>query len=205
MRISKTLCGIGAAVLCVVFAVAAGAQNPGDKENSSDNARRYYQEGKDLMSRGDYAGANEAYKKAQQILENNKSAFSPSAVPGPAVVKENKKNSRIIETAAEYDAQGNVKEALSYYLKAVALFPKNANLYYNLGVEYIKNGQFKEAAQAFLTSIQLNPKDKDAYYNLGIVYDQYLNDKQKASDFYRMYLNLAPDSEDASTVKNWIQ
>jgi len=205
MRISKKFCGIGAVVLSGVFVVAAHAQKPDDEGIPADNARKYYQEGKELMSQGDYAGANEAYKKAQQILENSKSGFSPSTVPEPAGVKENKKNRLIVEEAAEYDAQGNFKEALSLYLKAVKLFPKNANLYYNLGVEYIKTGQFKEAAQAFLTSIQLNPKDKDAYYNLGIVYDQYLNDKQKASDFYRMYLNLAPDSEDASMVKNWIQ
>jgi tetratricopeptide (TPR) repeat protein len=76
--------------------------------------------------------------------------------------------------------------------------------HYNLGVVYTQNKDFDSAVKEFKTALGYNPKNAQAHYNLGIIYDDYFKDRENAKYHYRNYLELAPDSDDAEAVKEWL-
>ena len=161
----------------------------------TEKAKEHYSAGKRFFQTGEFAKADEEFKKAQGILADLKANPLPLAnekikLPAPLPV-EVKKSQDI--------------EDVQFYHKAIAASPKNPNLYYNLGVEYLKINQFIQAKDAFSRAAQLNPNDKDAYYNLGVLCEKYLNDKKQALNYYLQFIKISPSGEDADKVKSWIQ
>ncbi|MBU0503808.1 MAG: tetratricopeptide repeat protein [Candidatus Omnitrophota bacterium] len=179
------------------------------KEEKVKKAQEYYSAGREMSKQGDYTQANEAFKKAQQLLGrvdpksvaaiaapvNNASMTQAALGEPPAAKKE-------IEPLI---IRGSPEEMAIHYLRAIEKSPKDPNLYYNLGVEYLRSNRFSLAAEAFSQVIRLNPKDKDAYYNLGVLFESYFNNKNQALIFYGQYLKLTNNSEDASRVRSWIK
>lgn len=174
------------------------------REEKAKKAGEYYLEGKELNQKGDYPAANEAFKKAQQLLSSEQPSENiPAVLPkeqppttalkNPVPAKEDKTEAAVV-----------VKDT-AFYLKAIEKEPKNSNFYYNLAIEYIKNNQFKLASEALFRVIELNPKDADAYYNLGVLAESYFNDKKQALNFYTKYTELAFKADDLSKVKLWIK
>ncbi len=151
-------------------------------------ASEYFAKGRELIAKEDYLAADEEFKKAQILLG------------GPAQALEDSAEDKKIKKYAGQDS----KEAIEYYLKIVALNPKNTDIYYNLALEYLKSAQYVEAAAALKQVVRLDPDDKDAYYNLGVLYDVYLTDKAQASDCYSQYLKLAPSGKESGQVKSWL-
>ena len=89
--------------------------------------------------------------------------------------------------------------------KAKAKINSEADRYhYNLGVVYTQNKDFDSAVKEFKTALGYNPKNALAHYNLGIIYDDYFKDRENSKYHYRNYLELAPDSDDAAAVKEWL-
>ena len=165
------------------------------QEEKIQKARVYYLSGKSLSQQGKYAAADEEFKKAQQLLDGSRLTLSPPekiSRPSPAL------------NALEAAKIGNIQEALSLYIKAIELSPRDANLHYNLALVYIKTESFKEAAQEFRKTLELNPKDKFACYNLGVLYESYLGDKKKAIDYYARYVKFASPQEETGEVREWI-
>ena len=77
------------------------------------------------------------------------------------------------------------------YRQAIALNPKDADTYYNLGIALDNQKKYVEAEVAYRQAIALNPKDADTYYSLGIA----LFDQKKyieAEDAYRQAIVLNP-------------
>ncbi|MBU3934287.1 MAG: tetratricopeptide repeat protein, partial [Candidatus Omnitrophica bacterium] len=66
------------------------------------------------------------------------------------------------------------------------------------------NERYDEAAVEYAEVLKINPNDADAHYNLALIYDDHLNEKRKAIQHYREYLELKPAAEDASQVASWI-
>ena len=166
------------------------------QEEKIQKARVYYLSGKALSQQGNYAAADEEFKKAQQLLDGSRLALSPpekTSSPSPAA------------KALEAAKIGETKAALSFYLKAIELSPQNPNLHYNLALVYIKTESFKEAAQALKKTLELNPRDKFACYNLGVLYESYLGDKKKAVNYYSRYVKFASPQDQTSEVKEWIR
>lgn len=187
-------------------------------EEKIQKAQQHYLKGKQLIETQDYQTADEEFKKAQALLES-----SPSETQAPSgsikedkssVIKESKEVEVKLEgdtpvtlakTAMELDQKNQHEEAITFYLKAIQLQPKNSDLYYNLGVEYLKINQYAQAEEAFKIAVQLNPRDKDAYYNLGILYDSYLINKKEAINCYLRYLKLASSKEEATKIRQRIE
>jgi len=214
-------------VITLQVNVAAQTDIALSAEEKIQKAQEYYSAGKECIRRGDYPAADEEFKKAQQLLGASPPVESPAVIVNevkpppvkttneiksavPVKAKEAKilpprESSNLAAKANELDQKGQLEEASSLYLKAIALEPKDPNLYYNLAVEYLKINQYALAEQAFKQVIKLNPKDKNAYYNLGVLYESYLIDKAEAVNYYTQYLKLATRAEDAGKVKAWIK
>jgi tetratricopeptide (TPR) repeat protein len=150
------------------------------REQILQKSREHYDEGGRLYKQGDYSGADEAFKKAQRLLE--------SLEKEQVNIEEKAKGNSPIE-----NIENKAQETKA-----------SANLHYNQAIEYLKTRQFTQAAKEFNQVIQLNPKDKDANYNLGVLYESYLGDKKRAKFYYTRYIKLAPRAADIADVKLWL-
>lgn len=164
-------------IVCVVMAAFSCAL-AGEETRSQrlEEAGRLYQEGKQLVDKGDYKAANQAFLKAQEILKQD---------PVP------------VEALEENDA---VRPAP---IPADAI--RRADYLYNEAVIALKSEEFKKAQSSLEEAVRLNPNDKDAYYNLGILYEVYLKDKREAAKCYLRYVLLEQDAAKAARVKLWLQ
>ena len=69
------------------------------------------------------------------------------------------------------DRQGNWKEAITYYVKALAVSPYARDAYLNLGVDYEVHQLYELAESALLKGISVAPTDGALHYVLGRTYE----------------------------------
>lgn len=159
------------------------------RQEKIGKAKEYHLAGEQYLRDGNYAAADEAFKKAQQVLgQTAKTDIQPPVTKDQPVTKEAKSG-----------------QPIANYLKGLETNPKNPDLYYNLAVEYLKIHDYGKATEALKKAIKLNPRDRDAYYNLGVLYDDYFQDKKQALLYYRKYVSLERDPVSARLVMDWIK
>lgn len=98
------------------------------------------------------------------------------------------------ESGLEYQRGGNLAQALSFYQKAIAIYPNFFMVYNDLGIVYEALGSFDRAEESYLKSIKINPAYASAYTNLALFYENKRNLKKAA--FYwdkRAALGAADD------------
>lgn len=117
----------------------------------------------------------------------------------------------------QFYTQGKFKNAIEAFQTVIALKPRDADAYYNLGNALYQAGErLPEAIQSFQKAIELNPNDAEAYYNLGNAFyqlggklTQSIQSFQKAIElkplFPDAYNNLAAALKDQGRVKEAIQ
>lgn len=177
------------------------------QEAATREAREHFASGKKLMQEGNYAAADEEFKKAQEILKNSSGPDLVSGLNAADASQETgaAKSKKITEERyLEPGRESNPPENISYYLEAVKKNPEDSDLHYNLAVIYLKNNQYARAAGSLKKAVSLNPKDKNAYYNLAVLYEGYLNDKKQALEYYSRYLRLSSKAEDTREIKSWM-
>ena len=64
----------------------------------------------------------------------------------------------------------SIEEAVSHYRSAIALNPKKAESYYNLGNALCVKNDYHNAINSYLQALDLDPKNAPALYNLGNAY-----------------------------------
>lgn len=77
-------------------------------------------------------------------------------------------------------------------------------MHYNVGCVFRNAGHYRKAEAAFRKALAINPHDPAVHYNLGILYDEDLGMPAKAKQHYRVFLELAPQDEDAGQVYQWL-
>jgi tetratricopeptide (TPR) repeat protein len=82
-----------------------------------------------------------------------------------------------------YAKSGKASDAVSYFSKAIELYPRMAKSYSSRGVEFLSAGQGVKAAADLDKAIQLDPKDAEAYYNQGTLYAASRQDAKALSSF----------------------
>jgi tetratricopeptide (TPR) repeat protein len=172
-------------------------------QEKTQKAKEYYVSGRLLLQQGNYGAANAQFKKAQDLL-SQEPALAQGGTAALPLVPSTTAQTSLAQRAFAAAQQGLAQEAIALYLRAIDASPKDADLYYNLGLEYLKTKRFGEATQMFRRVIQLNVKDKDAYFNLAVLYESYLNDKRQALNYYRQYLKYALPSDNVSQIKEWV-
>ncbi len=84
-----------------------------------------------------------------------------------------------------YAKSGKESDAVSYFSKAVELYPKLAKAYSSRGVEFLNMGQGMKAISDLDKAIQLDPKDAEAYFNQGILYVASRQEAKALSNFVK--------------------
>ena len=181
------------------------------QEDNTAKANEHFLAGNKLLEAGNYADADAEFKKAQELLKAQTRDLPTPAKSGPTpeaaektTPKPAKAESKKVQPELKLPQNMTPEEAVSFYLRASELLPRNSSLHYNLAIAYLQTKQYPRAAEAFKKAIQLNSKDKESYYNLGVLYENHLGNKKQALFYYGRYLKLSPLAEDAQKVKLWM-
>jgi len=78
--------------------------------------------------------------------------------------------------------------------------PIEAEKHYRVGNFYFRKGSYKAAALRFEEAVRWNPGYTEALSKLGESYEK-LHDPERAIEVYRKFLEVAPDSKDASDIR----
>ncbi|PIQ87443.1 MAG: hypothetical protein COV73_03425 [Candidatus Omnitrophica bacterium CG11_big_fil_rev_8_21_14_0_20_43_6] len=87
------------------------------------------------------------------------------------------------ELGLESQRIGNLVQALSFYQKAVTLYPNFASVYNDMGVVYEAMGSFDRAEESYLRAIKTDPLYASTYTNLALLYEGRRN-FEKASIYW---------------------
>lgn len=98
----------------------------------------------------------------------------------------------VVKKGEEYGKEGNYKEAISCFTKAIELYPNYAFAYFNRGITYGDEGDLERSISDYTQAIELNPKYAVAYSNRGLVYLREGNLDQAISDFSKA-IEIKPD------------
>lgn len=118
--------------------------------------REYIRKGNRLYKKGEFAGSEGMYRRAQeQASSGNDAIFNL----GDALYRQN----RFGEASAEFSRAAKAGETDSL---------KRADGLYNLGNSLLKEQKFDESINAYISSLKLNPENIQAKYNLAYAQDQ---------------------------------
>ncbi|NDG86290.1 MAG: tetratricopeptide repeat protein [Proteobacteria bacterium] len=95
-----------------------------------------------------------------------------------------------------YGKMGKFEKEIEWCRKAIALDPRFANAYVNLGNAYIAKQDVTGAEQAFGKAHELDPRNPLVTYSLGLVAEA-KGELPKAEGFYRKTTETKPDFIDA--------
>ncbi len=101
-----------------------------------------------------------------------------------------------------YLKKGRYEDARQALEQATTIKPGDAVAQTHLGIAYRHLGEFDKAAQSYQQALSANPKYANAYLNAGILYDIYLQELNKALQYYEQYKALSGDSD--NLVEKWI-
>lgn len=88
------------------------------------------------------------------------------------------------------------RKALSFFEKAISIYPKYADAYGLKGLYYFKLKDFDKAMEAYHLAIKYNANNATVYNNMGIIYFQ-KGDVQNAEKVYKLALKYNPRFVDA--------
>jgi tetratricopeptide (TPR) repeat protein len=88
--------------------------------------------------------------------------------------------------------QEHFYRAYDHYVRAIELYPHDADVWHNLGIMHVRQKKYQEAIASFSRAIRLKPGSMLSLENLGLAY--YLDaDYSKALDVFERCLELQPD------------
>jgi tetratricopeptide (TPR) repeat protein len=101
-----------------------------------------------------------------------------------------------------YRRVGRNAEAIAALERAIAINPRRAVYYNELGICYRQEGKFDQARRSYRKSLETDSLYAPAHLNLAILYDLYLQEPKEALPHYQRYRELVP--AEAATVSKWI-
>ncbi|MDP8219422.1 MAG: tetratricopeptide repeat protein, partial [Candidatus Theseobacter exili] len=96
-------------------------------------------------------------------------------------------------------------KAIQQFNEAKRISPKYSKAYYSLGDIYRLKGKYDFAIQEFKKAALFNPKNAGTYLGLGMIYSNQKKDKEKATYYYRKYLELKPTGSYSDKIRNWLK
>ncbi|MFA5091012.1 MAG: tetratricopeptide repeat protein, partial [Candidatus Omnitrophota bacterium] len=168
----------------------------------------YVEQGISYKNHGQYAKAEEAFKKALELDPENDWLCIGLA---EFYQKEGKytQAERLFEKATEinpdsdwlyvkfgwfYASQGKYTQAEKLFRKALNINPKNDWAYVSLGNSYLSEGKYALSKKAFIKAIKINPRNERASLELGNLYRAQEN-YPLFEKFYKKALELDPKNE----------
>lgn len=100
--------------------------------------------------------------------------------------------------------QGRLDEAREHFETASlkkSPYPEALN---NLALVQYRQGRSGEARDTLVRAISASPDFALAYFNIGVVYAEGLRDRESARTSFQRFLELAPASPQAASVRQWL-
>lgn len=144
------------------------------------------------------------YNGTYYFIENIRSAQQKSQLAEPFVIdamyNEQYNYNTIVKTAEYYkNVLKDSNKAIHYYEVAGRVNPKDANIFYNIGLIQINNQRTDEAIASIKKSISINENNPKYYRALGCIYlDK--KDSEKSIDYIRKAYSL--DDKDILTLND---
>ena len=176
-----------------------------------------YNEGVDLIQKGDKAGAEKkfdaavaakpelgaAWKVLSQLAYERKD-YAKALASGRKVLELDPKDKDLYGILMDSaQKSGDSKAALEYKQKFIEANADNPEVNYNAGVEAYNASDNAGAAAAFNKAIALKPDMANAYFWLGMA-NYNLKKYSAARGNYQKYLQLAPSGDQAQTAKEML-
>ncbi len=177
-----------------------------EAEKEKTNAMAWQQEKKNLQKEN--GGLKEELKQAlEQIVKLNESSSRSIREAEKSKKEASELNSMLGKLTKDYAEAGQKEKILEKRIQEApvkvaelarenkALIKQTSSMHYNLGVFYSKNKQYSRAIAEFEKAVELNPEDAFAHFNLGYIYAEYVEDRGKAVEHFRKYLNYAKSGD----------
>lgn len=144
--------------------------------------------------KGELDKATEEYHKVLEGAKEEKEDLSGNEIAAKALAA----------IGECYLKKEDYENAQKYFKNSIEIYPKDEALAYNVAEIYFSNNKIDEAIQYFELSKQIKPDWGKPYLKLGYAY---LNkgDYEKAKESLKRFLEIEPESPEASTAKNIIE
>lgn len=166
-----------------------------------------YAVGTAYHAKQDFDNAVTWYNRAAEIL---KTATKPDPqlvkdIPNAIAKAQTDKAEPIAKAAVDKQNAGDLAGAITLYNQALALMPKNAALWTNLGSAYQTSDDFAKARDAYQKAIDLDKKTQCANYFLVGAIDEHFGRAQDALSNYRKYLTECGGGQFAQRVNDRVK
>ena len=162
----------------------------------------HYAKGKELNQQGNYAAANEEFKKAQDLMAGTETIVMPQ--PASALAEKS------IEQAPAAPAlptpavpQKQTKQTAKQKNKEAAKTPpvpegvqKQAENYFREALESSRNGASEQAISHYKQAVSLTPNNPNLLYNMAVEYLK-MNKFDEAVGLFKAVVELNPKEKDA--------
>lgn len=145
----------------------------------------------------------EEERKAREEEERRLAAEQARKEAFEAAKEEPQSYDEVINTGVEHMRDGNIEEARRFFQKALTINDAYPNAYYNLGLIYLKKTNYTAGIEYFNKALEKDPQYAESYLALGTVYDR-LNRIPDATENFIHYLELAPNTSFATSVREWL-
>jgi tetratricopeptide (TPR) repeat protein len=109
-----------------------------------------------------------------------------------------------INLSVFYQREKDYKKAEEVLKYLVSKNPKNANLYFRLGLVYKDAGEYEAAVSELLKSMELAPHIINPYEELGNIYSSKLKDVEKARYYYTQGVKAVPKAKSKIEDLRWM-
>ncbi|MBU1122327.1 MAG: tetratricopeptide repeat protein [Candidatus Omnitrophota bacterium] len=103
-----------------------------------------------------------------------------------------------------HSGEGNLKEAVKSFKRAIELKPNYAHAYHNLAHTYQQMGYLEEAIKNYKEAININENLYQSYRNLGVIYLE-RNELALAKEYFRKVLEINPGEKSVRRVLEMIE
>jgi tetratricopeptide (TPR) repeat protein len=116
-----------------------------------------------------------------------------------------KDTTAIVQLANVYFDAERFADAITWYEKAIALDPQNADVSTDLGVSYYYTNRTEEALKRFEDSLRIDPKHTKTLLNKGIVLAFGKEDLKSAAVEWQKVVDLAPESPEGQAARRALE
>ena len=120
-----------------------------------------------------------------------------------ALAVEESESSQILNRLGEsLLATGQYGRAATIYRQLVQLTPEDEIPLVNLGSIAITRKEHEKAVDCFERALAINPRQVEALLNLGYLNQRVLFNRKKAKEYYRRFLEAAPNDPQAGKIRS---
>lgn len=189
------ICILMACVLVCAGTLYAQRETFLSRQQRIQMANEHYVKGKEYNRQGDYAKANEEFKKAQDLLSGLEGAGASEVLASGAKIditgQPLKENTAIASPAIKRGKDGRVKAPV-----LPEDVQRDADNYFRHGLAFARKGQIWEAIDAYKKALELTPENPNLHYNLAIEYLK-SNKFAEAAEEFKKVIELNPKEKDA--------